>query len=123
VSVHFTFLYLAPKGFASASTSTRKAEALEFESLRVDLRGMLSRAGKFRLSLRPRVPVVALSDGASRTTLSRGEILEEVWNYDAKTFTRTVDVHMASLRQKLEDDPKHPQWILPVPGLGYRFAN
>jgi two-component system alkaline phosphatase synthesis response regulator PhoP len=56
-------------------------------------------------------------------TLSRDEILKEVWNYETTTFTRTVDVHIASLRQKLEEDPKRPQWILTVPGLGYRFFN
>jgi DNA-binding response OmpR family regulator len=36
--------------------------------------------------------------------------------------TRTVDVHVAWLRQKLESDPKRPQFILTVVGLGYKFA-
>ncbi|PYX88952.1 MAG: DNA-binding response regulator [Acidobacteria bacterium] len=57
----------------------------------------------------------------SGTTLSRDEILREVWGYDAGTFTRTVDVHVASLRQKLEKDPKKPELIVTVSGLGYRF--
>src|SRR5207302_11437326 len=55
-------------------------------------------------------------------TLSRDEILKEVWGYSAETFTRTVDVHVASLRQKLEDDPKQPAIILTVTRLGYKFA-
>ncbi|HMK29766.1 MAG TPA: helix-turn-helix domain-containing protein, partial [Terriglobales bacterium] len=55
-------------------------------------------------------------------TLSRAEILKEVWGYSVDTFTRTVDVHVASLRQKLEDDPKQPQLILTVQGLGYKFV-
>lgn len=54
-------------------------------------------------------------------TLSRDEILREVWAYDEGTFTRTVDVHVASLRQKLEKDPKRPEMILTVPGIGYKF--
>lgn len=54
-------------------------------------------------------------------TVSRDEILKEVWGYDTGTLTRTVDVHVASLRQKLEKDPKHPQLIITVPGVGYRF--
>jgi two-component system alkaline phosphatase synthesis response regulator PhoP len=54
-------------------------------------------------------------------TLSRDELLREVWGYDAATFTRTVDVHVASLRQKLENDPKRPTIIITIPGLGYRF--
>jgi two-component system alkaline phosphatase synthesis response regulator PhoP len=56
-------------------------------------------------------------------TLSRETLLQEVWGYSAIPYTRTVDVHIAWLRQKLEDDPKQPQWILTVHGLGYRFAS
>lgn len=56
------------------------------------------------------------------TTLSRNQMLQEVWGYSADTFTRTVDVHVASLRQKLENDPKKPELILTVPGMGYKFA-
>jgi two-component system alkaline phosphatase synthesis response regulator PhoP len=54
-------------------------------------------------------------------TLSRSELLQEVWGYEDGTFTRTVDVHVASLRQKLEKDPKHPELILTVPGMGYKL--
>jgi two-component system, OmpR family, alkaline phosphatase synthesis response regulator PhoP len=56
------------------------------------------------------------------TTLSRNQILKDVWGYSADTFTRTVDVHVASLRQKLEKDPKQPELVLTVQGLGYKFA-
>jgi two-component system alkaline phosphatase synthesis response regulator PhoP len=55
-------------------------------------------------------------------TLSRDELLNEVWGYDAMPTTRTVDVHVAWLRQKLEPNPKHPQLILTVHGLGYKFV-
>jgi two-component system, OmpR family, alkaline phosphatase synthesis response regulator PhoP len=55
-------------------------------------------------------------------TLSRDELLNEVWGYDAMPSTRTVDVHVAWLRQKLEPNPRHPQFILTVHGLGYKFA-
>ena len=55
-------------------------------------------------------------------TLSREKLLQEVWGYTYTPYTRTVDVHVAWLRQKLEDDPKQPQWIVTVHGLGYRFA-
>jgi DNA-binding response OmpR family regulator len=54
-------------------------------------------------------------------TLSRDELLREVWGQKVGTFTRTVDVHVASLRQKLEHSPKRPELIITVPGLGYRF--
>jgi two-component system alkaline phosphatase synthesis response regulator PhoP len=54
-------------------------------------------------------------------TLSRDELLKQVWGYSADIYTRTVDVHVASLRQKLEDDAKQPKFILTVQGLGYKF--
>jgi two-component system alkaline phosphatase synthesis response regulator PhoP len=54
-------------------------------------------------------------------TLTRDELLKQVWDYSAEMYTRTVDVHVASLRQKLEDDPKQPQFILTMQGLGYKF--
>ncbi len=56
-------------------------------------------------------------------TVSRDELLNAVWGYEAMPFTRTVDVHVAWLRQKLEPNPRHPQFILTVHGLGYRFVD
>ena len=55
-------------------------------------------------------------------TLSREELLQDVWGYTATPSTRTVDVHVAWLRQKLEPNPRVPQYILTVHGLGYKFA-
>ena len=55
-------------------------------------------------------------------TLSREELLREVWEYDGNPSSRTVDVHVAWLRQKLEPDLKHPQLILTVVGFGYKFV-
>jgi two-component system alkaline phosphatase synthesis response regulator PhoP len=55
-------------------------------------------------------------------TLTRDELLNEVWGYDAMPVTRTVDVHVGLLRQKLEPNPRHPQYFLTVHGLGYKFV-
>jgi two-component system alkaline phosphatase synthesis response regulator PhoP len=55
-------------------------------------------------------------------TVSRDELLHEVWGYNATPSTRTVDVHVAWLRQKLEPNPRVPQYILTVHGMGYKFA-
>lgn len=90
----------------------------------VDLRGTtVTRAGK-------PVPLSAREFQLLRymlehrgTTLSRELLLKEVWEYSAESFTRTVDVHIASLRQKLEANPKAPELILTVSGLGYKLAN
>jgi len=55
-------------------------------------------------------------------TLTRDELLNDVWGYHSMPSTRTVDVHVAWLRQKVEPNPRHPQYILTVHGLGYKFV-
>ncbi len=55
-------------------------------------------------------------------TISRDELLDEVWGYDAMPTTRTVDVHMAQLRQKIETNPRESQFILTIYGFGYKFV-
>lgn len=56
------------------------------------------------------------------STISRPELLRAVWGYNTGTFTRTVDMHIASIRSKLEINPKHPELIVSVTGVGYRFT-
>ena len=101
----------------------KENELRQFGRIRVDLRGTtVSRDGKpVALSAREfqLFRYFVLHPG---TTLSRDVLLREVWGYSGDTFTRTVDVHIGSLRQKLEDDPKQPKLILTVPGLGYKFV-
>ena len=53
--------------------------------------------------------------------LSRDELLNNVWGYDVTPSTRTVDVHIARLRQKIEANPKYPVHIRTVHGMGYKF--
>jgi two-component system alkaline phosphatase synthesis response regulator PhoP len=55
-------------------------------------------------------------------TISRDELLREVWGYGGRPTTRTVDVHVAWLRQKIEKDPKNPQFIHTIVGMGYKFV-
>ncbi len=54
-------------------------------------------------------------------TVSRQELLRQVWGYDAATLTRTVDAHVWMLRQKLEEDPQNPRHFITIRGLGYKF--
>jgi two-component system alkaline phosphatase synthesis response regulator PhoP len=55
------------------------------------------------------------------STIPRVELLRSVWGYESGTLTRTVDMHVASLREKLEENPRHPVLIVTVPGVGYKF--
>lgn len=54
--------------------------------------------------------------------LSRDQLLNEVWGYDSAVTTRTIDVHIAWLRQKLEQSPRYPEYIVTIHGLGYKFV-
>ncbi|MEZ4767012.1 MAG: response regulator transcription factor [Caldilineales bacterium] len=53
---------------------------------------------------------------------SREQLIEAIWGYDSDLGNeRTVDVHMRHLRQKLEDDPSEPRWLVTVRGVGYKY--
>jgi DNA-binding response OmpR family regulator len=54
--------------------------------------------------------------------VTRDQLLDQVWKYDSMPVTRTVDNHIAKLRQKIEEDPSTPQHIVTVHRLGYRFV-
>jgi two-component system alkaline phosphatase synthesis response regulator PhoP len=90
--------------------------------VRIDLRGtVVTRRGEpVQLSARE-FQLLRYFVGHRGKTLSRAEILKEVWGYRAETLTRTVDVHIASLRRKLECDARQPSLILTVLGLGYKL--
>jgi DNA-binding response OmpR family regulator len=96
----------------------------QFGALRVDLkRGQITRSGnQVSLSGRELQLLRYLMERAGQI-VPRADILRTVWGYDTGTFTRTVDVHVASLRQKLEKDAKRPELILTVPGVGYKFVS
>jgi two-component system alkaline phosphatase synthesis response regulator PhoP len=55
--------------------------------------------------------------------VSRDQILSDVWGYESMPYSRTVDVHIASLRQKVEPDPHRPRFIMTRHGRGYMFVS
>jgi DNA-binding response OmpR family regulator len=55
--------------------------------------------------------------------LTRDVLLQKVWGYDFAGDTRTIDVHIVRLRQKIEEDPSEPRLIETVRGVGYRFRD
>ncbi|MBI1788683.1 MAG: response regulator transcription factor, partial [Acidobacteria bacterium] len=101
----------------------KAAPSYQFGSVHVDFRSAeVTREGKpLALSAREFHLLRYLIEHRG-STLSREELLKEVWGYDAGTTTRTVDVHMAWLRQKVEENSKIPQYILTVRGFGYKFT-
>jgi two-component system, OmpR family, alkaline phosphatase synthesis response regulator PhoP len=95
----------------------------QFDSVRIDFRrAEVERDGaKIELSAKE-FQLLRYFVEHREATLSRDELLDEVWGYDAMPTTRTVDVHVAWLRQKLEPNPRRPQFILTVHGMGYKFV-
>lgn len=57
----------------------------------------------------------------SGRVLTRGQIIDRIWGADYVGDTKTLDVHVKRLRSKIEQDPKHPQRLVTVRGLGYKF--
>ena len=51
----------------------------------------------------------------------RERLLDHVWEYDSAPLTRTVDMHVAKLRKKIENDPADPKFIVTVHRMGYKF--
>jgi two-component system, OmpR family, alkaline phosphatase synthesis response regulator PhoP len=99
-----------------------QAGGMDFGSIHVDLVGTeVTQNGRpVNLSAREFQLLRYLVDHRG-ATVSREELLKQVWGYSADIYTRTVDVHIASLRQKLEEDPKQPKFVLTVQGFGYKF--
>jgi two-component system alkaline phosphatase synthesis response regulator PhoP len=100
-----------------------QSENYQFGSIKVDFRrAEVERDGeKIELSAKE-FQLLRYFIEHREATLSRDELLNEVWGYDAMPTTRTVDVHVAWLRQKLEPNSRHPQYILTVHGMGYKFV-
>jgi len=102
--------------------STSHGDVYEFGGVRVDVRGteVVRDGAVVDLSAREFQLLRFFLENPG-VTLSREELLTRVWGYHASTFTRTVDVHVSSLRQKLEAAPRQPRFFLTVQGIGYKF--
>jgi len=97
-------------------------EQLVFGNLVIDLHRKEARKAGVPLRLKPKEFDLLLFLARNRgIVLSRDQILERVWGWDFGGGSRTVDVHVRWLREKIEDDPAHPTHIVTVRGTGYRF--
>ncbi len=105
------------------AASSASADVYQFGAVRVDFRkAEVTRDGKpIELSARE-FQLLRYFIEHREAAVTRDALLNEVWGYNAMPSTRTVDVHVAWLRQKLETNPRHPQYILTVHGLGYKFV-
>ncbi len=104
-------------------STTQNPEEISFGDVVLDARKMKVSKNGEEITLSAKefqlLQFMVLND---QTILSRDQLLNEVWGYDALPSTRTVDVHIAWLRQKLEVDSRYPKHILTVHGFGYKFV-
>jgi DNA-binding response OmpR family regulator len=97
---------------------------MAFGNVGIDPKTLSGRRGKkeFALTLRE-IELLQFFLEHDGEALDRALILVEVWGLKYEGTTRTLDQHVAKLRQKIEDDPSRPKHILTVHGLGYRFSS
>ena len=106
-----------------ARGSVTGSDRASFGNVRIDFRKHeVTRAGK-PVALSP-VEFRLLEYLVERrgAVVSREELLEKVWGLLGDTMSRTVDVHVAGLRKKIEPDARYPRFLLTVKGAGYRMA-
>jgi two-component system OmpR family response regulator len=100
-----------------------KPEPLSIGDLEVDLGRHLASLGGKTLALSPKeFDLLAFLAQNKGLVFSREQLLEKVWGYDYAGETRTVDVHIRWLRQKIESDPARPEILVTVRGTGYKLA-
>ena len=107
---------------SEASSSSAASESYTAGDLEVDLSSHTARIAGVALDLKPReFDLLALLVANKGRAISRDQILERLWGYDYIGDTRTVDVHVRWLREKIETDPGSPKRIITIRGVGYRF--
>lgn len=101
----------------------RPSEALlRVGELTLDPTRREARLGEKTLSLKPKeFNLLAFLLRNRGRVFSREKLLEEVWGYDYAGGTRTVDVHIRWLREKIEADPSHPRYLHTLRGVGYKL--
>jgi two-component system alkaline phosphatase synthesis response regulator PhoP len=105
------------------ATAPARPDRYSFGDIRVDFqRAEVTKDGQpIELSPREYYLLRHLIEHRERI-LSRDDLLDAVWGYDAMPVTRTVDVHIGQLRQKLEPNPRQPQYFITIHGIGYKFV-
>jgi DNA-binding response OmpR family regulator len=109
---------------AYGELAVAQGERIAFGQIEVDLERLLvTRSGR-PVELTPtEFRLLRYLVSNPNRPFSRDALIEMVWGYDSDIGSdRTVDVHIRHLREKLEDDPANPVWLVTVRGTGYKFA-
>ncbi|HWN98313.1 MAG TPA: response regulator transcription factor [Blastocatellia bacterium] len=126
VTKPFSFMELTARVEAvlrRASDHNEVADVFRFGDVTLDFKRSLAMKGEIAVELSPREFRLMKYFIEHRTeVLTRDQLLNHVWGYDSFPLTRTVDTHIAKLRQKIEDSPADPRYIVTVHRAGYKFV-
>jgi two-component system alkaline phosphatase synthesis response regulator PhoP len=105
-----------------ASGQSGRTESFTFGDVSADFkRGEVRRKGKLLEMSARELKLLQYMIEHRGEVIPRDRLLDEVWGYDEAPMTRTVDMHVAKLRKKIEAKPHDPQFLLTIHGLGYKF--
>jgi DNA-binding response OmpR family regulator len=121
----FSLMELIARIEAVLRRATRRFESLEryrFGDVSLDFKQYLATKGGKTLDLSPReFRVLKFLIERRNQVVSRDQLLDGVWSYDSFPTPRTVDTHISKLRQKIEDVPSNPRYLITIHGVGYKF--
>jgi DNA-binding response OmpR family regulator len=111
------------KALLRRTQSSAEVDKVEFDDVVVDFRAYKTERAEQPIELSAReYRLLRYLVAKNGSVVSRDELLDEVWGYNSYPSTRTVDNHIARLRQKIERDVTQPQRIITVHGVGYKFV-
>jgi two-component system alkaline phosphatase synthesis response regulator PhoP len=126
VTKPFSFMELAARVEAVLRRATRKVEKVDtyqLGDLMLDFKKCEAIRDGEEIELSPReFKLLRYFIEHQGEVITRDQLLDAVWGYDSFPLTRTVDTHIAKLRQKIEDDPGNPHHIVTVHRAGYKFV-
>ncbi len=110
--------------FRRSQLAVKTSDELRFDDIVVDFRRYEARKGDTRIDMtRKEFGLLRMLAARAGEVVTRDELLNEVWGYDALPTTRTVDNHVALLRSKIEANPAAPRHLVTVFGVGYRWVD
>lgn len=126
VTKPFSFVELMARVEAVLRRASRPAEKIEhyqFGNITLDFKRVQATKGHEVLDLSPReFDIMRYFIEHRGEVVTREQLLDAVWGYQNFPFTRTVDMHIAKLRKKIEDTPSDPRYIITVHRIGYKFV-
>jgi DNA-binding response OmpR family regulator len=126
VTKPFSFLELMARVEAvlrRAAKTPEEVEGVQFGDVEINFKTFEAKKGGRAIELSPREYKMMRYFVEHRgEVVTRDELLDHVWGYTGLPLTRTVDMHIAKLRQKIEDTPGDPRHIITVHRVGYKFT-